>query len=529
MTAVVLVTGTLGFAAGDERDAAPTEPGVIGEDLADRIAATDGEVRVLVEVAGEAPALRDRAERAGLEVRYAYDHIPVLAGSIHADLVQDLADEAWVEEIEHDAVMKTRMDVSRVETMAPQANAAGWDGEGVNVAVVDTGIEKTHPALEGRITGCVKIEAGVHYPTCEDDNGHGTHVAGTIGAQPTATESDIVGVAPQVTFSAVKVLNAAGAGLTSDVIAGMQWVIDNKDTYGIEVMSMSLGGETCGDGTSDAAQMADQVVEAGIVAVIAAGNEGDGECSVTVPGTAEKVVTVGAVDDFATKNYEDDHVAGFSSRGPTADGRTKPDVVAPGVGITSTYIGGTYATLDGTSMATPHVSGVVANLLEQDPTLTPGEVKTQLHSTAIELPGTVHATPNNDVGWGFVGSCDLLALNDCSQPAELTDVHVGSVDQAWSHYAGGDGHRVETTVGVLDGGGNAVAQAGVHVTTTAPDGTAFEDGAKTGSDGTATVKAQQKSGGHGTWEGCVDALWGQGLRYTPSADAETCETISVSH
>lgn len=528
LTSILLATVTLSLAAADPSPSTSDQPAPIGADLAETIEQRDDEVRVLVTVAGDAPALRETAESSGLDVKYAYEHIPVIAGSIHADLVQELARQPWVTEITQDQMMHANMDVSRVEALAPQANAAGLTGEGINVAVVDTGIDRNHAALEGRTTGCVKIEGGVHYPVCDDDNGHGTHVAGTIGARPTTTQPSIEGIAPDVTFSAVKVLNTAGAGLNSDVIEGMEWVINHKDEYGIRVMSMSLGGEECGDGTSPSAQMADQVVEAGIVAVIAAGNSGPADCSVSTPGTAEKVVTVGAVDDFGTKNWGDDHVADFSSRGPTKDGRIKPDVLAPGVAITSTYLAGSYATLDGTSMATPHVSGVVATMIQQDPTLTPSDVKSKIHQTGIELPGATSATPNNDIGWGFVNTCDLLGLSDCSQPASLTDVHAGDLSLSFEHYGNG-GHRVLTTVPVADAGGSPVSGANVQVTTTSPSGSAYENSGKTGSSGDVTLKAQQKDGGHGTWDSCVDAIWGAGLRYTPSSNVEDCDSLTVSH
>lgn len=527
--ALLLATTTMAMAAPGPQAPAEVDTDKIGEDLAAELEdGTPEDVKILMTLQGPSQRFVDEAEAMGVEVRYAYEHIPTIAGEVHERTVQDLARQPWVQDVTEDHVMHTTMNVSRVEALAPQANSAGFTGDGVNVAVVDTGIDKQHPALDGRVTGCVKIEGGVHYPVCDDDNGHGTHVAGTIGAQATSIRPDIKGIAPQVTYSAVKVLNSLGVGLTSDVIEGMEWVINHKDEYGIRVMSMSLGGETCGDGTSDAAQMADQVVEAGIVAVIAAGNSGPGECTVTVPGTAEKVITVGAVDDFTTKNYADDHIADFSSRGPTKDGRTKPDVVAPGVDITSTYLSGTYAELSGTSMATPHVSGVVAALLEEEPSLTPSEVKDRVHSTAIDLASSPWGTVNNHTGWGFIGTCDLLGLTDCSQPAELTDVHAGDLTFDWRHY-GQTGHRVETAVPVADAGGSGVGGATVEITTTAPDGTEHDASGTTGSDGTVTLKAQQKENGHGTWESCVDTVWGEGLVYTPGSNVETCDTVDVAH
>lgn len=236
----------------------------------------------------------------------------------------------------------------------------------IKVAIVDTGIDLTHPDLADNLKGGVST---VWYTTSfNDDNGHGTHVAGIAAALDSAI--GVVGVGPKIDLYAVKVLDRRGSGYLSDVIEGLQWVIDN----GMQVANMSLG--TSSDVTSfkEAIQ---KVNQAGITQVAAAGNTGG---SVIYPAAYPEVIAVSATD-------KTDTIASWSSRGPEVD------LAAPGVGIYATYKGGRYKVLSGTSMAAPHVAGTAALVLsvpekcdfDLSGSCSPAEVQQRLKAMAEDL------------------------------------------------------------------------------------------------------------------------------------------------
>lgn len=240
-------------------------------------------------------------------------------------------------------------------------------GNGVKVAVIDTGIDYTHPDLDANVLGGVNFVSG--RKDFKDDNGHGTHVAGTIAAENNGI--GVVGVAPNVQLYGVKVLDRTGSGWISDVIAGIDWSAAN----GMNVVTMSLTGPDV-QALHDAV---DNAYNQGIVLVAAAGNNNG---AIGYPAKYGTVIAVTATDQ---NNYK----ASFSNYGPEAE------LAAPGVSIYSTYKGGTYATLSGTSMATPHVTGTVALLLAtQIPAVydinsnglwDPAEVRNRLKDTATDL------------------------------------------------------------------------------------------------------------------------------------------------
>jgi len=253
------------------------------------------------------------------------------------------------------------------------------DGAGVKVAVVDTGIDLTHPDLTGKVKGGINcIDPAKSY---NDDNGHGTHVAGIIAA--TNNSIGVVGVAPNIDLYAVKVLNRQGSGYISDIVEGLDWCIQN----GIQVVNMSLGSASYSQSLADAVNKA---YNAGIVLVAAAGNSGG---TVEYPAALPGVIAVAATDS-------NNNLASFSCRGPEID------LSAPGVNIYSTYKGSTYQTLSGTSMAAPHVTGAAALAISSgkadlngDGMITPAEVEQQLESTAIDLGNSGF---DNYFGFGLV-------------------------------------------------------------------------------------------------------------------------------
>ena len=218
---------------------------------------------------------------------------------------------------------------------ANTAPSFGLTGKGSVIAVIDTGIDGKHESLDdlddNPSTDDSKIIAFkdfVNYKSeAYDDHGHGTHVAG-IASGTGGSNKKFKGVAPGSKLVGVKVLNAYGGGSFSDVIMGIEWTVQNKVRYGIDIISMSLGANINGDGTNPVEIAATTAVEQGINFVVAAGNAGPRANSVGIPASAKNVITVGAVDN-------DKEIASFSSRGPTKDGRIKPEVSAPGVRISA--------------------------------------------------------------------------------------------------------------------------------------------------------------------------------------------------
>ena len=259
-------------------------------------------------------------------------------------------------------------------------------GEGVVVAVIDTGIDYTHPDLGGGFGPAYKVIGGYDFLNKDsdpmDDNGHGTHVAGIIAAN-----GDIQGVAPSARLLAYKVLGPDGSGSMSLVLSAIEAALDpNGDgLYNdrADVISMSLGGS--GDPDDPVCVAVEEAIALGVVVVIAAGNEGPSLGTVASPGLAAGAITVGAADEYGV-------VANFSSRGPVGDLMMKPEVTAPGVQIVSTvpfanvkYSSPTgYMAMSGTSMATPHVSGAAALLVQMHPDWTPDMIKSALISTSID-------------------------------------------------------------------------------------------------------------------------------------------------
>jgi subtilisin family serine protease len=292
--------------------------------------------------------------------------------------IDALTHDDAVEYIWPDLPVHTYLSASTGRIQAPAVWATGLTGSGVKIAILDTGIDPDHPDFAGRVKGMSSFVGG----TGQDDNGHGTHVAGIVAGSGVASEGRYRGVAPGASLYIGKVLDSRGGGLMSSVMAGIEWAVEQ----GAQVINLSLGGPEATDGDDALSVLCDQVVrQLGIVVSTAAGNLGPSGFTIGAPGCGRWVTTVGASD-------ENDHVAGFSSRGPTEDGRVKPDIVFPGTNIVSAQAQGTaaglvvepgYVRMSGTSMAAPHASGSAALLLEARPDLRPHEVKRALQSTAV--------------------------------------------------------------------------------------------------------------------------------------------------
>ncbi|QBR93338.1 S8 family peptidase [Nocardioides euryhalodurans] len=279
---------------------------------------------------------------------------------------------------------ETPTGVDRAEAdVSPTAAIDGTDQRvDVDVAVIDTGVDLDHPDLNVNTAGaknCTLFGIG----NADDGNGHGSHVAGTIGALDDT--NGVVGVAPGARIWPVKVLNAAGSGTNADVICGIDYVAAHADE--IEVANMSLGGGgeddgSCGASSGDAMHAAIcEATDAGVTFVVAAGNE-SADAATSTPAAYDEVITVSALADFdgapggagasTCRADEDDTFASFSNFGQDVD------IIAPGVCIDSTSMQGGYATLSGTSMAAPHVAGGAALHAATHPGATPSQVKAAL-------------------------------------------------------------------------------------------------------------------------------------------------------
>ena len=310
----------------------------------------------------------------------------------------------------------------------------GFDGTGVGIAVIDSGVANWHDDLGSsrvaRFVDFVNFQSAAY-----DDYGHGTHVAGIIAGDGHDSGGRRRGIAPGTTLLVEKVLDASGEGYISNVIAAIDYAIANKDALHLRVVNLSVAAGVYESYNTDPLTLAARrAVEAGLVVVSAAGNLGKGSDgqpqygAIGAPGNAPWVITVGASSHNGTVDRTDDTVAGFSSRGPTAlDFQAKPDIVAPGVGIESlTEAGSTlfntkplmrlwgtvqtanepYLSLSGTSMASPVVSGTIALMLQANPALTPNLVKAILQFTAESRDGYNPLTE----GAGFLNTRGAVEL-----------------------------------------------------------------------------------------------------------------------
>lgn len=378
-----------------------------------------------------------------------------------------LASDPNVQHVAYD-----RMIVGSMERTGPTIGATavrqelGVDGTGVGVAVIDSGVTGWHDDLSDQSLAAQRVDTFVDFvnnqTTSYDDYGHGTHVAGIIAGNGYDSGGARSGIAPAVHLTVLKVLDGSGQGRISDVIAALDYVVQNQGQLNIRVVNLSVAAGVYDSYTVDPLTLAaQQAVNAGIVVVAAAGNNGRGPSGttqyggITAPGNAPWVLTVGASSHMGTIDRSDDTMAAFSSRGPSAiDYNAKPDLVAPGVGIESlsnpnsamysTYspylLSGTvptsylpYLSLSGTSMSTPVVAGTVALMLQANPSLTPNAVKALLQYTAQVYPGYDPLTQ----GAGFLnakGAVELAAYLAAPAVTAYPDTTNWSTHLIWGNH-----------------------------------------------------------------------------------------------
>ena len=386
---------------------------------------------------------------------------------------------------EHPAVLRIDLDRPTHAQLSHVANvtgaravqyAYGYTGAGVGVAVIDSGIANWHDDLTYagsnplvRVVGNQRVATFVdfvnHATQPYDDNGHGTHVSGIIAGNGFDSRGTKSGIAPSAHLVSLKVLDAQGRGVISNVILAMEYAVANRTAYNIRVINLSVGaGVTTSYNNDPLTLAAKRAVDAGIVVVTAAGNLGRTSTgtsrygAITAPGNAPWVLTVGASDHKGTLNRRDDVVAPYSSKGPTAiDFAAKPDIVAPGTGIISlsapnstlyttkamNLVTGSlsvtdkpYLTLSGTSMAAPVVSGTVALMMEANPNLTPNLVKAMLQYTAQVQPGVDFMTQ----GGGFLNSFGAVELARYFASARVGERYPH--DKNWSKSLIWGNHRI---------------------------------------------------------------------------------------
>jgi len=293
----------------------------------------------------DSPALDDIDDNYGVEENFSVVNASSasLTGEEIEKIQKNYSDN--IERIEPDYIVEKMVRDSASQIGYPEAENIGYKGENSSIAVLDTGIDREHSYLN--------IKGGFD-TTGEgegDFDGHGTHVAGIINLQ----HPEYTGIAPEADIYDVKVLNGSGRGTASQIIEGVDWAVQND----VEIISMSLGSQVkkC-NGRDIISRTTDRAFESGHLVVAAAGNTGPNSSTLSSPGCSRNALTVGAVN-------RDDTMAEYSSRGPTEDGRTKPDVVAPGTQIISTAPENNFRRSTGTSMAAPHVTGQAALIMTQ--------------------------------------------------------------------------------------------------------------------------------------------------------------------
>ena len=419
-----------------------------------------GQSRVIVRAVDAAPisSLGPIIQQAGGTIGRKLSIINGYIAHVPNQALAGLTNNPFIEHISLDRTIVGAIERTRITIGAAAVREdLGYDGAGIGVAIIDSGVTTWHDDLSGA-GGGQRVDRFVDFvnqrETAYDDYGHGTHVAGIVAGNGFDSGGRRAGIAPGAHLIVLKALDASGLGHISDVIAALDYVVANKDALNIRVVNLSVATGVYDSYNVDPLTLAaKRAVEAGIVVVAAAGNAGRNLSGgtqyggVTAPGNAPWVLTVGAFSHMGTVRRNDDTIASFSSRGPTAiDFMSKPDVVAPGVGIESLsdpdsalyavkspyLLAGSVATsyqpylsLSGTSMAAPVVSGTIALMLQANPALTPNQVKAIVQYTAQLYSGYGPLTE----GAGFLNAKGAVAL------ARAFATSAGSIDhvqRGWS-------------------------------------------------------------------------------------------------
>ena len=401
MAMLMVMSVTVVFASGAaDKDTQPKVPVIIG--FKDKPSQAD----------------KDMIRGHGGDIKYSYTIIDAIAAKLPDQVIDKIKKNPRVKYVEKDTEVHTLgqtlpWGVDRIDADLAWATSKGT---GIKVAIIDTGIDRDHPDLQANIAGGINYVVGSPFDgksddNWDDDNGHGTHCAGIVAAIDNAI--GVIGVAPEASLYAVKVLRSSGSGWLSDVIAGIEWTIDpngDGDTSDrMDVDSMSFGG-----GDSQAMHDAcDKAYAAGIVLIAAAGNSGDGDSTTdeySYPAAYDSVIAVGATNIGDEAPY-------WSNSGPHLE------LAAPGVDINSTWNDGGYNTISGTSMACPHVSGTAALVIASDPSLSNVDVRLRLQETAEDLGDTGF---DKQYGYGLVDAENATQPSDAAPVVDIVNPADGS-------------------------------------------------------------------------------------------------------
>ncbi len=409
--------------------------GKVSREAEDRIhaAGSDDMIPVIIETTGApSDAHFARLHGRGGAVKALHSSIRGYSASVPASQLDDFANDPEIEHISYDSPVRAHLDVAYKAINADVAaiNSGGVDGSGVGIALIDTGVVAHDDLLRNGVPNQVlEVEIVGHEPGLADYYGHGTHVAGILNGNGYDSTGGSYyrtfrGVAPGARLISVRALYPDGSGTTSDVLSALDWVTKFRTLYNIRVVNLSLGHPIYESYATDPLCRAVRAAnDAGIVVVVAAGNEGNfgtGFGTIDSPANEPSVITVGAMDDKNSVSTSDDVLAPYSSKGPTLiDHIVKPDLVAPGTHIVSLRAAGSYLDtnyhawtlslsqykngngnssdgayydLSGTSMAAPMVAGTAALMIQKYPTLSPATVKARLMASAVKDTALVFET-----------------------------------------------------------------------------------------------------------------------------------------
>jgi serine protease AprX len=376
-------------------------------------AAASGRLDVVATFADRASMRASRSALAAGHVSATFQLIDGFAASLTAGQIRSLAARPGVIRVEQNFRVHALDDAANNDFGATGARADfGVTGAGTEICIPDSGVDLGHEQLDSKKPiGWLDLIGNKSAPY--DDMGHGTKVASIalgdgVGSGPIV--GLMQGVAPQAALSAVKVLDWTGYGDDSLSVQAVQWCAQRSS---VDVISLSVGSDVPSDGLDALSQAVDAAVADGKIVVAAAGNSGDVSGSITSPGSAKKAITVGAAADrsanpAAPYYSQGPYLAPFSSRGPTSDGRTKPDIVGPGVTIGAALAGttATYEVSDGTSFSTPYVAGIAALVRQLQPSWTQTNVRSAIEGNALDAGPT---GKDNDWGAGLLDGYAAVA------------------------------------------------------------------------------------------------------------------------
>ncbi len=343
----------------------------------------------------------------GAEIKEEYEKFDTFLMNVTISEVEKISDKEFIDRIEPDYEIKALLDQSSIQIGSRISHETGVTGKNVSIAVMDSGISE-HDNLE------LKGQRDFTGEGIGDENGHGTHVAGIIGS----THREYRGVSYESDIYDVKVLNSEGKGRGSNMLRGLDYVIRND--MDVAVMSLGTTVDECG-GKDVLSRAVREAVRRGTTITASAGNSGPQNNTLTAPGCSERVVTVGSID-------KSDSMATYSSRGPTSDGRVKPDIVAPGSSIISTGKNNDFVSMSGTSMAAPQAAGQAALILSESPDKDPAEVKKTIINSADDL-----GYPENAQGAGRINVPHSL-----NATAEVQHIEERSsfLNRVWAWFTG---------------------------------------------------------------------------------------------